>query len=388
MISEVKQVQYGTQKLEWPEAKVSIWDHQSGGSKLTGNSKDDLSANSDHEYWVQADSPSASLRDVQLKVSYEVSNETAVDKVRVTAVGMEIENHATRDSDDIQIQKTLEQSIPLKIYYKIVPITGFIPDSVKMKVLDCNNNVVKEIILPTVTGEQSIIWDGKDSNNKMVNYGNYKVVIEVEISSLTCASNNHNFTVYMIRLGNCVYRDLMTELNEHAGLLYSYTGNENVREHLDDHDNYIVMEHPGGNGTMCFITLSDFMEVDTYHGEWCPSNVNRDQRKQILDSAQSLYFLDPPYIDDIHHILEYEGMTWGGTLEDITRLRCDGLTEVSYEKNGILLWGSNLMNSQVNLNQHYNNLLFTKGCTPKRQRLGGGGATTANEEDKLYLPTE
>jgi hypothetical protein len=86
MIREVKQVQYGTQKLEWNSAKVSIWTEQTGGSKLTGNSKDDLSAGSDHEYWVQADSPSSGLRDVELKVSYEVSNETAVDKVRVTAV--------------------------------------------------------------------------------------------------------------------------------------------------------------------------------------------------------------------------------------------------------------------------------------------------------------
>jgi len=194
----------------------------------------------------------------------------------------------------------------------------------------------------------------------------------------------------MLRLGNCVYRDLENELNEHAGLLYRYIGGQNIKSELDNHNKYIVVEHPGGtSGLTREILLGDFMTVDTYRGEWCPSNLTKEQRLQISSTAHGLDEKNHHYIESLLHILEYDGAEWGGEIDDIARLRCDGVTEVSYEENGILLWGSNLMSNQTNLEQHYNpNWLFTSGCTPRRQRLGGGGATTTNQQDHLYLPTE
>ncbi len=334
---------------------------------------------------VQGIKPSRRIDDVTLRLMFRpqgVSYWLRPVYHRVTVVGVEIENISPRDSDDIQIQNKIDDAIPALIYYKILPEFSFAPKGVKLKVLDASGNIVRERTLPTLVGKRSTTWDGKDNSGKFVTYGYYRAIIEVTAADVVIPSNTHKLTVYMVRLGNNVYRHMEWLLNEHSGILYAYTGTKNVRKELDDTSKYSVIEQPGTFTRLT--TLKSFIAVfGFYYGPYCP-NINKEQRKRILSTA-SLY---RPYIRDIHHILEYDDSTWKRTIANIARIRCDGINEVSYEASGILLWGSNLMSSQTNLEQHYNDLGFTKGCTPRRQRLGGGGGGTSNRKDYLYLPRE
>ncbi len=315
-------------------------------------------------------------------------HEGTIRTATICLFGVEIENAGERDSDDIQIQNKLDDALPLKIYYKNLPDQGFAPSNVTLRILDANDIVIREQLLPVLVGEQMITWDCKDNNNEFVEYGNYKAKIEVTSGNLTVMSNDHPFTVYMVRLGNSVYRDLeYFSFDEHVGLLYAYKGNENIREELDNYSNYIVIENPGGSGNTNVIGLDSFMSITTYRDEWCPLDLTKEQRKNILSTAFTLFLAHHPYIKNLRSVLEFNGAKWDSSIVDIKALRCDGVTEVSYEANGILLWGPNLMRNQGSLYRHYNRTL-TRGCTPRRQRLGGGGYSTTNKQDWLYLPKE
>ncbi|MFH1093298.1 MAG: FlgD immunoglobulin-like domain containing protein [Candidatus Omnitrophota bacterium] len=318
-----------------------------------------------------------------------VFHEGTVRTANVYLFGAEIENDGQRDSENIQIQHKLDDdALPLNIYYTISPAEGFTPSNVALKILDANDIVTREQSLPVLAGEQSITWDGKDNNGEFVEYGNYKATIEVTAGNLTTISNEHPFIVYMVRLGNNVYRDLESfPFDEHVGLLYAYKGNKNMREELDNYSNYLVIEHPGKPGTTHVTDLDSFMAIAAYRDEWCPLDLTKEQRKDIVSTAFTLFSMHHPYTEDLLRILEFDGKKWDSSIADITTLRCDGVTEVSYEANGILLWGPNLMRNQGSLYRHYNRTL-TRGCTPKRQRLGGGGDVTTNRQDSLYLPTE
>lgn len=315
-------------------------------------------------------------------------HEGTVRTANVYLFGAEIENDGQRDSENIQIQHRLDDALPLNIYYTISPAEEFTPSNVMLKILDANDSVIREQSLPVLAGEQSITWDGKDNNGEFVEYGDYKAKIELSAGNLTATSNEHSFTVYMVRLGNNVYRDLEEfPFDEHVGLLYAYKGNKNIREELDNYSNYLVIEHPGGSGTTHVTGLDFFMSITIYRDEWCPPDLTKEQRKDIVSTAFTLFFTHHPYTKDYLHLLEFDGKKWDSSISDITTLRCDGVTEVSYEANGILLWGPNLMQNQGSLYRHYNRTLM-RGCTPERQRRGGGGEVTTNRQDSLYLPTK
>ena len=281
----------------------------------------------------------------------------AEDSLRVEVIKVEIENSPAtgRDTDDIQVQYFTNvnhsgdfeyTAIPLQIYYKIEPASGWTPDSVKLKIWNPGGSVIRTIDLPVALGQQKITWDSKDEAGDYVPFGKgYTAQLEVKVESVTCTAE-HTFDVYEIRQGDCVYRRILWGLNEHAAIVYEYHGGNRLAD-LHDLHNYMVMEHPGEGhttGTSC---------LGAYHnwiGYYCPPGLTRSEREAILETAHVLDTADVPYVTppdwDFFNALIHDsssnspaGTDWAGTIADIDRIRCDGVVEVSYEDCGVrLLW--------------------------------------------------
>lgn len=240
-------------------------------------------------------------------------------------------------------------------------------------------------------GEQFTTWDGKDNGGEYVKYGNYKVFIEAYKGDSTFISNEQKITVYEVRLGNCVYRDKAHPLSSemHAGLLYRYLGEENKLEDLDDDAKYAVLEHPGGEGETWTTTLETFKSYNTWRGTYCPNNLTKSQRESILEKGKLLNDENDPYVDPVHDVLHHElSATWEpGAISDISEIRCDGVTEVSYEAADIQLYGGdtwwNIMSSQDSLDKH--NGGWISSITPSKQR---SSSLSTNRADSLYKPDE
>jgi hypothetical protein len=303
------------------------------------------------------------------------------DSEDVVVFVVEIENKGQRDSDDIQIQNKINSAIPAKIYYKILPKSGWAPDSVTLKIKS-GGTVIRSQALSKSIGEQNATWNGKNNSGKYVNYGDYKVIIEVTAGDSTGVSNEHDLRVYMVRLGNIVYYDILLGINEHAGIIYSYYG-KNTLEDLQNDNKYSICEIKGPGSTVGISrTLKDFKACSNYEGIYCPPGLSKNARANIIQKCNALK--GKPYVDGfppIVYVLQYKGETWNGTISDIDKIRCDGVSEVAYESSNIRLFGSgnawNIMTSEYNLEHH------NAQCTPEDQRHGGA---TTNSTDQLYFP--
>ena len=128
----------------------------------------------------------------------------AEDSLQVEVVKVEIEHSAApgRDTDDIQVQYFTNvngsgdfeyTAIPLQIYYKIEPASGWTPDSVKLKIWNPGGSVIRTIDLPVALGQQKTTWGSKDEAGDYVPFGKgYTAQLEVKVESVTCTAE-HTF---------------------------------------------------------------------------------------------------------------------------------------------------------------------------------------------------
>jgi formylglycine-generating enzyme required for sulfatase activity len=79
-----------------------------------------------------------------------------------------------------------------------------------------------------------------------------------------------------------------------------------------------------------------------YYGAYTVSNVVGtfpfSERKIIIQTALNLSYYNLGYPWLAHDALTYYGSTFDGGLLDIKEIRCDGVVEYSYEKNGWVVW--------------------------------------------------
>lgn len=311
---------------------------------------------------------------------------------------MEIENTAPRDTDDIQVQYFTNSAgvftytaIPLQIYYRLQPDTGWTPDGVDLHVKDPSGATIRTIALPTAIGQQQATWDGKDSAGEFVPRGtDYQIEIVASVGGTTCSANSP-LAVYEVRQADCVYRPIT--INEHAAILYEYLGG-NLLADLQNNTQYTVMEHPGTGQTT---GPSNYGNHNNWIGAYCPDGLSRTQRKAILEKAHQLDVADIPYVQGPFYL---ETLTpdarfgspadtdWAGTVGDILLIRCDGTVEVAYEDSGVRLYGGdswwNIMTPGSgmgsNLTRHNDGL---DSINPQKQRTD---ALTRNQLDAIYLP--
>ncbi len=324
-----------------------------------------------------------------------------LDICTVNVLNVEIENVAPRDTDDIQVQYFTNSAgtftytaIPLEIYYTISPTNGWTPDSVELHMKNPAGNIIRTITLPTTVGQQQTTWDGKDDGGDYVaNGSNYVVEIAATIGSTTCTATN-GLTVFEIRQGNCLYRDIYGGSAEHAAILYDYIGGNRLTD-IQDNNKYVVAEHEGDGGdttTHNYGGWNTWIDVD---GAYCPAGLSRANRKAILENCSALIQATISYC--LVNVLIWQGDDWDGTLADIAQLRCDGFVEAAYEALPAQLYGGgtwwNIMTagsgSPINwtpLYRHNNNTPTSTAQTPERQRHTADGSGTANVKDSLYKP--
>lgn len=336
-------------------------------------------------------------------VNWECSNTTAC-----TILKVEIENTAPgRDTDDIQVQHFTNSAgvftytaIPLQIYYRLQPDSGWTPDSVELHIKNPAGSTVRTVALPTSTGQQSTNWDGKTVAGDYVPYGsNYVVEIAATIGATTCSATN-GLTVYEIREGNCLYRwfyDFLGRYTEHAAILYEYQGG-NTYSDLTNSNMYMVAEHGGetldDTVTRNYGIWTTWLPTPNGDGAYCPSGLSRANRKAILENCYTLVQTNIPYTGFMN-VLKWQGDDWDGKLSDIATLRCDGFVEAAYEALPVQLYGAgswwNIMDAGggmgTSLDKHNNSTLTTTALTPERQRHTSTGSGTTNVKDALYRPS-
>lgn len=245
---------------------------------------------------------------------------------------------------------------------------------------------INEGIFHVLTRGNNKQWIFHDEEDFKVYTEVSTISIEVKKGNTIVTSNEQNLTVYEIRQGNCVYRDISFPPGEmHVGIIYGYTGTENKIADLSDDTKYEILEHPGIGMTTGTCTLEDFKAVDTWRGTYCPAGLTKAEREAILEKGEQLDVANDEYVSGpfYHDVLEYDGLSWGGVISDISAVRCDGIPEVAYEDAGIRLYGGDtwwdIMASQDNLDKH--NSGWISSITPSKQR---SSLLTTHIEDSLY----
>jgi len=150
-------------------------------------------------------------------------------------------------------------------------------------------------------------------------------------------------------LGDAVYRDngidwdniFFDQEYEHAAI---YTG-------LDANGADTII-HVLGNGvpTMAKGSFSWPSQGSIYHGAYNTGGINglaNISRNNIVASAESILANDANIGYTFADALDYGGLSWHGDVSEIANLRCDGLVEYSYEKEGLSVWGKDGANFNI-----------------------------------------
>jgi len=160
-------------------------------------------------------------------------------------------------------------------------------------------------------------------------------------------------------VGDAVYQDLplivifpllvilpLGLIDEHAAIYGGYLGGD-----PDDRANHWVIEEgpeldwwPGG---MRNFTMKGFEKG--YRGAYTGNNGTLDKtiRNNIIKTADDLFRRDIRYVSpsefiDVNLIPDWSDNYWDGSVEDIKALRCDGVVEYCYEKNGVVVWSGHI----------------------------------------------
>ena len=154
-------------------------------------------------------------------------------------------------------------------------------------------------------------------------------------------------TAVEIRLGNAVYREhgFWVQNNRgHGAIVYEYTGTCTPQD-LNDSTKFKMIEMDGPTDTKTMATITDdesFPHLDAFGCYTNTSDITYTKRLAIIKIAKALVadagnigytLMNALLCDDEDHREDWDGM-----LTDIYKLRCDGLIEVCYEKNGIDVW--------------------------------------------------
>jgi hypothetical protein len=153
-------------------------------------------------------------------------------------------------------------------------------------------------------------------------------------------------TVAMIHLGNAVYREAdLIALSErcHVGAVYRFDGPV-CRDNLVDTDCYGLMQmqnlSPGTDKLTNVTSLSgrDYWSCYTNTAAVPDNSTGFVLRLRIL---RVLYWAGNTWESNYcaYDCMDPDGTSWDGTLADVHELRCDGLVELAYEFNGVMVWG-------------------------------------------------
>lgn len=142
-----------------------------------------------------------------------------------------------------------------------------------------------------------------------------------------------------LEYGDAVYRQLGFWAS--IGLDYNHTG---VFAGLNSSHKFRVMEAkgeawPSSDDTTVEVGLDDFnVPLQSYYGSYTSSatSLSFSARKAIVSTATSLVDAYVRYVT--FNAIEYAGLSFDGSIADITRIRCDGVVEFSYEANGFPIW--------------------------------------------------
>ena len=143
-------------------------------------------------------------------------------------------------------------------------------------------------------------------------------------------------------VGDAIYRHLLLfGISEaHAGLYYRYTGGD-----PRDPENHKIIHVVGIGDTVVEETLHDFTEGRTsaYYGAYTANpngKLSYETRQDILRTALELKGIPYVSVSEFLNTLipDWSDDFWSGEVNDIARIRCDGVVEYSYEKNGIQVW--------------------------------------------------
>jgi hypothetical protein len=151
---------------------------------------------------------------------------------------------------------------------------------------------------------------------------------------------------------------------------------------------------PGLVGNEALSTVTGYPECE-YWGSFTNPAVTYAQRLKIINAAKALV----GNVEQIQYVSGLPGdvllpKNWNGKLNEINRLRCDGLVEVCYEINGVQAWGElydneNHWNITKYLEDHNDMEAFWSQCLfPATQcgRVVPIDATTAFRISPLVAP--
>ena len=150
-------------------------------------------------------------------------------------------------------------------------------------------------------------------------------------------------TVVVIRLGNAVYRKGGTGVSDkgHSALVTDYTG-PLTHEGFSDANNFEITEAQIIQGviTTTLNTITNDPDLEPY-GCYTNSGITYANRLAILrtaEDAEDVVLYCPQNVLMCTFTEDDDYMDWDGTVDDIMRLRCDGVVEACYEINGIDVW--------------------------------------------------
>jgi hypothetical protein len=157
-------------------------------------------------------------------------------------------------------------------------------------------------------------------------------------------------TVVLIRLGDAVYRENMLgwsvyPLRErcHTGLVYAFDGPV-THDDVSNPDRYSIVQMSGLDPSA--EKLEGISKVTGFEYWYCYTNTAEIQ-DNVAGHVKRLKILKVAYWawhDWSRNYCAFDcmdpiGSGWDGTLADVGELRCDGLVELAYEFNGIMVWG-------------------------------------------------
>lgn len=83
--------------------------------------------------------------------------------------------------------------------------------------------------------------------------------------------------------------------------------------------------------------VRSFAPISTFHGARRPPGLTPAQRRAIAATAFSMFAKGVSYT--FMDMLDYRWWDWDGSIADIDEVRCDGVVEYAYERNGVRVCG-------------------------------------------------
>ena len=147
-------------------------------------------------------------------------------------------------------------------------------------------------------------------------------------------------TFVMINLGNAVYHKstrLLILDRGHAAFLYSFIGTC-CKADIDNAEKYEIIEMLG-DGVHKNLLTSMSIFTTRYWGAFCPLDITYSQRLRAMRAAGQIWKRRADISYTWPNAVFPE--PWNGNISSITKLRCDGLVEASYEcvKTDVPVWG-------------------------------------------------